>query len=200
VIQPIVWQPYAALNTGGQLGFGDMNPTFFLSPANPGKLIWGAGPTMIIPTATSTVLGQGKLSFGPAVVALLQPGKWTLGVLVNNVWSVAGSTHRPHVNQMLLQYFVNYNLKKGWYLTSAPIVTANWNSKASGEAADGNDTTGGSVWTVPFGGGAGRILRLGFQPVNIQTSFYGNVVHPPGASPWGMRLQIALLYPKRPKT
>jgi hypothetical protein len=200
VIQPIVWQPYAALNTGGQLGFGDMNPTFFLSPANPGKLIWGAGPTMIIPTATSTVLGQGKLSFGPALVALLQPGKWTLGVLVDNVWSVAGSTHRPHVNQMLLQYFVNYNLKKGWYLTSAPIVTANWNSKASGEAADGNDTTGGSVWTVPFGGGAGRILRLGFQPVNIQASFYGNVVHPPGASPWGMRLQIALLYPKRPKT
>ena len=145
VIQPIVWQPFAAANAGGQYGFGDMNPTFFLSPANPGRLIWGVGPAMIFPTATSTVLGQGKLSFGPSVVALVQPGKWTVGALINNVWSVAGSTHRPHVNQMLLQYFINYNMKKGWYLTSSPIITANWNSQAAGEAANGNDTTSGSV-------------------------------------------------------
>jgi hypothetical protein len=116
--------------------------------------------------------------------------------LVNNVWSVAGSAHRPSVNQMLLQYFINYNMKKGWYLTSAPIITANWRSKGTGEAADGNDTTGGSVWTVPFGGGVGRIMKLGFQPVNLSLNFYGNAVHPPGASSWGMRIQVALLYPK----
>jgi hypothetical protein len=199
IIQPIVWQPTPTANAGGQYGFGDMNPTFFLSPAKPGKLIWGFGPAIVIPTATSTALGQGKLSFGPSAVALVQPGPWTIGALVNNVFSVAGSPHRPYVNQMLLQYFINYNMKKGWYLTSAPIVTANWNSKASGEAANGNDTTAGSVWTVPFGGGAGRIMRLGYQPVNIQVSFYGNAVHPPGASNWGMRIQIALLYPKKPK-
>jgi hypothetical protein len=199
-IQPIVWQPAPAANAGGQYGFGDMNPTLFLSPANPGKLIWGVGPAIVIPTATSAALGQGKLSFGPSVVALVQPGKWTIGALVNNVWSVAGSTHRPHVNQMLLQYFINYNLKKGWYLTSAPILTANWSNKANGDAATGNDITSGSVWTVPVGGGAGRIMRLGYQPVNLSLNFYGNAVHPPGASSWGMRIQIALLYPKRPKT
>ena len=198
-IQPIVWQPAPSANAGGQYGFGDMNPTFFFSPAKPGKLIWGFGPAIVLPTATSAVLGQGKLSFGPSAVALVQPGHWTIGALVNNVFSVAGSPHRPYVNQMLLQYFINYNLKKGWYLTSAPIITANWRSKGSGEASTGNDTTGGSVWTIPFGGGAGRIMRLGYQPVNISVNFYGNAVHPPGASSWGMRLQIALLYPKRPK-
>jgi hypothetical protein len=199
IIQPIVWQPTPSANTGGEFGFGDMNPTFFFSPAKPGKLIWGFGPAIVIPTATSTALGQGKLSFGPSAVALVQPGHWTVGALVNNVFSVAGSAHRPYVNQMLLQYFINYNLKKGWFLTSAPIITANWNSKASGEAANGNDTTAGSVWTIPFGGGAGRIMRLGYQPVNIAVNFYGNAVHPPGASNWGMRIQIALLYPKKPK-
>jgi hypothetical protein len=199
VIQPIVWQPYSAANAGGQLGFGDMNPTFFLSPEKPGKLIWGVGPTMVIPSATSAVLGQGKLSFGPSVVLLIQPGHWTLGALVNNVFSVAGSSHRPSVNQMTLQYFVTYNLKRGWNLSTGPVITANWHSQASGEAANGNDTTSGDVWTVPFGGGVGRIMRLGFQPVNILAQFYGNAVHPTGASPWGMRLQIALLYPKRPK-
>ena len=184
IIQPIVWQPYPNQNTGGQYGFGDMNPSFFLSPAHPGKLIWGAGPAIVIPTATSDILGQGKLSLGPSVVLLAQPPHWTLGLLVNNVWSVAGSGGRPSVNQMLLQYFINYNMKKGWYLTFQPIITANWQA------------TSGNVWTVPFGGGVGRIMKLGFQPVNLQAQFYGNAVHPSGASTWSMRLQIAFLFPK----
>jgi hypothetical protein len=199
IIQPIVWQPYSSQPTGGQFGFGDMNPTFFLSPAKAGKLIYGVGPTFIIPTATSTQTGQGKLSLGPSVVLLVQPGHWTFGVLISNQFSVAGSTHRPSVNQMVLQYFVNYNLKKGWYVSTSPIVTANWNSTGTGEAATGNDTTGGNTWTLPFGGGVGRIMRLGFQPVNLSAAFYGNAIHPQGGSPWNMRLQIALLYPKMPK-
>ena len=72
IIQPIVWQPYPSQNGGGQSGLGDMNPSFFLSPAKPGKVIWGAGPAFVIPTATSTLLGQGKLSLGPSFVALAQ--------------------------------------------------------------------------------------------------------------------------------
>jgi hypothetical protein len=78
-------------------------------------------------------------------------------------------------------------LKKGWYLTWQPTITANWNASS------------GNVWTVPFGGGVGRIMKLGFQPVNLGFQFYGNGVHPPGGSPWGMRLQIALLFPKLTK-
>jgi hypothetical protein len=208
-ITPIIWQPapgtqnlevfgieegtpaYLAgrdvQNNAGVFGFGDMTPTFFLSPAKPGKLIWGVGPVFVLPTATSKVLGQGKLSIGPSVVALLQPAHWTIGALVNNAWSVAGSGGRPSVNQMTLQYVINYNLKKGSYVTSSPIITANW------QAASGNQ------WVVPFGGGVGRIMRLGFQPVNLTAQFYGNAVHPTNGSPWGMRLQIAFLFPKLPQ-
>lgn len=199
IIQPIVWQPYPSQPTGGQLGIGDMNPTFFLSPASPGKLIFGGGPTFLLPTATSSETGQGKFGIGPSLVALVQPGHWTFGVLINNIWSVAGSSHRPDVNQMTLQYFINYNLPKGWYLSSGPLNTANWNSMGSDEAATGNDTTGGkNVWTVPFGGGVGSVTRLGFQPVNWTVQFYGNAIHHQGGSPWNMKLQIALLYPKMP--
>jgi hypothetical protein len=187
IIQPIVWQPYPTEPTGGQYGFGDMNPTFFLAPAKPGKLIWGVGPAFVIPTATNQILGQGKFSVGPSVVALMQPKKWTIGALVNNVWSIAGSGGRPVVNQMTLQYFVNYNLNKGWYLSVSPILTANWRASS------------GNVWTVPCGGGVGRIMKLGFQPVNISAAFYGNAVRPSGASSWGMRLQIAFLFPKLTK-
>jgi hypothetical protein len=198
IIQPLVWQPDPSQPTGGQAGIGDMNPTFFLSPTNAGKLIYGLGPTFILPTATSTLTGQGKFSLGPSVVALVQPGPWTVGILINNVFSVAGSSHRPDVNQMLLQWFVNYNMKKGYYLTTGPIVTANWNATGSIDAATGNDVPGG-VWTVPFGGGIGQIRRLGFQPINWTVQFYGNAVHPPGGSPWSFKFQIALLYPKMPK-
>ena len=171
--------PTLTVQTTGVYGLGDMNPTFFLVPKK-SKIIWGIGPTFVLPTATNTTyLGQGKLSMGPSVVALVQPGPWTVGVLANNVWSVAGhanfntdgTVNKPPVNQFLLQWFVNYNMKKGWYLTTSPIITANW------RANDGN------VWTVPFGGGVGRIMKLGFQPVNITAQFYGNAVHPAGVSP-----------------
>ena len=184
IIQPIVWQPYPNQNTGGEYGLGDMNPTFFLSPAKPGKAIWGVGPAFVIPTATSDITGQGQFSIGPSVVALAQPGHWTLGGLANNVWSVAGKSGRAPVNQLLFQYFINYNLKKGYYISLSPVLTANWMASS------------GNVWTVPFGGGIGRIMKLGFQPVNLTAQFYGNAVTPAGGSPWSMRLQIAFLFPK----
>ena len=188
-IAPIIYQPLPAPSSTpetGVYGFGDMQPTFLLSPRKAHKVIWGAGPIFQIPTATSHYLGQGKLAIGPNVVVLAMPGHFVMGVLVNNLWSVAGTGSRPDVNQMLLQYFINYNMKKGWYLTTQPILTANWNATASS----------GGIWTVPFGGGVGRIMKLGFQPVNINAQFYGSAVHPSGASPWGIRLTFALLFPK----
>jgi hypothetical protein len=188
VITPIIYQPTVSqpLNQGAN-GLGDMNPTFFLSSANPGKIIWGVGPTFILPTATNPILGQGKWSAGPSIVVLAQPRNWTLGALVNNAWSFAGQSGRPNVNQMLFQYFINYNLKKGWFITWQPILTANW------------EATNGGRWVVPLGGGVGRITKIGFQPVLITTQFYGNAVHPPGASPWNMKLQISFLFPKLAK-
>jgi hypothetical protein len=50
--------------------------------------------------------------------------------------------------------------------------------------------------TVPAGSGVGRIMKLGFQPINWQLEFYGNAVYPTGGSSWTFRRQIALLFPK----
>jgi hypothetical protein len=171
----------------GVYGFGDMQPAFFLSPKK-SKVIWGLGSQLLLPTATRTgILGQGKFGIGPTAVLAVQPGKWTLGLLVNNVWSVAGHNDLPDVNQFLLQYFINYNLQKGYYITWQPTITANW------------EMTNGGRWVVPLGGGIGRIMKLGAQPVNVGLQFYGNAVHPPGGSPWSMRISVALLFPQRPK-
>jgi hypothetical protein len=188
-IGAILYQPTVTQSQQGTFGLSDINPSFFLSPAKPGKLIWGVGPTFLLPTASDDVLGTGKFSIGPAVVGLVQPGKWTLGILVSNLFSVAGPSGRPDVNSMTLQYFVNYNLKKGYYLTSQPIITTNWNAPS------------GNVWLTPVGGGIGKIMKLGPQPVNVSIQAYGNVKRPDvlPAPTWQLKFQIAFLYPKRPK-
>ena len=77
-----------------------------------------------------------------------------IGVLLNNQWSVGGNPLRPPVNAFLAQPFLNYNMAHGWYLTTSPIITSNWLA-ASGEQ-----------WTVPVGGGFGRVFKVGDQPVN----------------------------------
>jgi hypothetical protein len=110
-------------------------------------------------------------------------GKWVLGVVGNNQWSFAG-WGKQNVNQMTVQPFVNYNLEKGWYLTSSPIITANW------EADSGNQ------WTLPVGGGVGRLFKIGKMPVNAQLAAYWNAEKPDttGAD-WQVRFQIQFLFP-----
>jgi hypothetical protein len=200
-IMPIINQPSLFPTAGGLVhsttgtGLGDINPTVFLSPAKSGEFIWGLGPTMTLPTATDRDLGSGQWSMGPAGVALIMQGHWVYGALMNNQWSVAGWGDKP-VNAMLLQWFVNYNLPDGWYLTSAPIVTANWKADKAGD-----------VWTVPLGGGVGKLFRLGEifpleghplakLPINTQLAAYGNVATPEFGPRWQLRFQIQFLFPK----
>jgi hypothetical protein len=106
IITPIINQPALFPGTDSAFGLGDINPTFFLSPAKPGKLIWGVGPTFTLPTATDAQLGSGKWSMGPAGVALTIQGPWVLDALVNQQWSFAGWGDQD-VSQLLIQPFVN---------------------------------------------------------------------------------------------
>jgi hypothetical protein len=187
IIIPVVYQPDASMTGGGSSGLGDVNPTFYVAPANPGRLIWGLGPAFLLDTATQRATGTGKWSAGASVLALVQPAPWTIGALVSNVWSFAGSDDRDQVNQMTLQYFVNYNITKSVFLTSAPIITANWKAPS------------GDRWIVPFGGGVGAIFKIGRQPMNGQLAAYYNAVTPDHLpSPaWQLRLQIGFLFPKK---
>jgi hypothetical protein len=183
-IIPVIQVPDLAPGVAGTTGLGDANVSLFLSPAKAGPIIWGAGPIISFPTATQDILGTKKLSVGPTVVVLRSQGHWLYGTLVNNLMSVAGPSSRANVNQMLMQPFVNYNLRHGWYLTSSPIITANW------------EVTSKNRWTVPVGGGVGRIVHFGKQPVNIYTQFFRNVERPDGVTSWSARLQVQFLFPQ----
>jgi hypothetical protein len=186
-IVPVIYQedsPNDQPGEGSLFGLGDIIYQGFFSPAKPGKFIWGVGPELHLPTGMER-LTTDQWSLGPVAVGLTMPGHWVIGALVSNVWSIGGYNDAPDVNVLTAQYFINYNMKGGWYLSSAPVITANW------EAEDNDDT-----WTIPFGGGVGRVFKIGKQPVNLKLAAYYSVEKPDNASDWNLQFSWTFLFPK----
>ena len=120
----------------------------------------------------------------PTAVALHLGKTWVYGALINNIWSLSSNERGGSYNNGLFQPFVNYNFPGGFYLTSAPIATVNWKADSDNK------------WTVPVGGGVGKIFHLGKLPVNTQLSAYYNVIRPDDGANWQIRFQIQLMFPK----
>ncbi len=168
----------------GATGLGDINYSLYFSPVKVGKVIWGVGPSIMMPTATNDQLGSKKWSAGPTAVFLTQPKWGSMGILGRQLWSFAGDSDRRSVSQLLIEPFVNYNLDKGWFLISDMVMTANWTANS------------GNRWTVPVGGGIGRIFKVGNQPINSRLEAYYNVVRPDGAPDWQVSFTWQFLFPK----
>jgi hypothetical protein len=191
-ITPIVVKPRLSPTQGEKLGLGNMEPQFYLSPAHPGRLIWGVGPQLYLPTATDDALSTNvsgvqigrKWGGGVATVALTQHGHWLGGVLLSNEW--AGVNHN-HVNEMTLNPFLYYNFRRGWYLLSSEIMTADWTASRN------------QRWTVPAGGGFGRIFKLGPQMLNARAQAWSVTERPDGGPSWVLQTQLQLLYPHKHK-
>jgi hypothetical protein len=193
-IAPLIYLPSLATGTSeitgesllssSHFGLGDINQSFYFSPANAADLIWGIGPSFNLPTATSTPLGSPKFSMGPAAVALVTPKPLVMGTLVRQLWSVAGPSNRSNVSQLLLQPFFNYNMEEGWYLVSSPIITANW------------EATSGNKWAFPIGAGIGKIFKIGEQPMNASLQAFDYVASPSGGPRWAIRAQLQFLFPR----
>ncbi len=185
-ILPVIWQPALGPDQGSLSGIGDIQFNAFLSPAKPGEWIWGAGAIVQAPTQSNSKLGNDNWGLGPTFVVLhLEKGNpWVYGVLVNNIWSTTSNKQGGAFNNGLIQPFLNYNFEGGVYLTSSPILTVNWKAES------------GQQWTVPIGGGVGKIFHIGKLPVNSQLSAYYNVAKPDFGANWQIRAQIQLMFPK----
>lgn len=181
-IVPVVSQPAVGPGSDRKTGLGDTVFTAFLSPKDSGNIIWGAGPAFLIPTATDDRLGADQWGLGPSMVVLTMPGSWVIGSLFSNVWSVGGSGD-DDVNVFTWQYFVNYNMQGGWYLTSSPVITANWEASSD-------------EWTIPLGGGIGRVFRVGKQPMNVSAQGFYHVEKPGFVGDWTLRMQLQFMFPK----
>jgi hypothetical protein len=186
-ILPVISMPALAPGDDRTNGIGDLQLSAFLSPANPGKWIWGIGAIAQMPTNSNAELGNRNWGLGPTFVVLHldHDSPWVYGVLVNNVWSLTGDKQGGSYNNGLIQPFLNYNFPGGLYLTSAPVLTVDWNAD------------GGQQWTVPLGGGVGKIFHFGKLPVNTQLSAYFNVVRPDFGANWQIRAQVQLMFPKQ---
>ncbi len=168
----------------GAFGLGDINYSLYLSPVKVEKVIWGVGPSITMPTATDDQLGSDKWSAGATAIVLFQPGWGTYGGLVRHLWSFAGDSDRSDVNQSLIEPILNYNLDNGWYLLTDMVMTANW------------DADSDNRWTVPLGGGVGKLLMVGKQAMNLRTEAYYNVERPESSPEWNWGFTIQFLFPK----
>lgn len=166
-------------------GIADIQEQMYFTPRSQSKLTWGFGPILSVPSATNDVTRTGQWALGPTGVGLLMQGRWVVGVVANQLWRVAGDNFGDPVSQFLVQPFINFNIPKGWSITSAPIITANWSSK--------NDK-----WTVPLGIGVGKVTAIGRQPVSLGMQYYHNVEHPDLAGANTFRFFISPLFPIAP--
>jgi hypothetical protein len=168
-------------------GVGDSTPTFFISPARSGRVIWGFGPAFLLPTATRTSTGAGTWGIGPAMGMFTQPRWGTIGFTVQNTWSVRGASNRSRANRMALQPSLQYNLPEDWYVTTQPEMDADW------KAGKGN------AWTVPLGGGIGRVFRIGKQSLAGTLLVYRNVGQTDAISSlrWQIVGSLTFLFPDK---
>ncbi|MGH7674199.1 MAG: hypothetical protein ACREMV_02915, partial [Gemmatimonadales bacterium] len=94
----------------------------FLTPAQPGGVMWGVGAVLSFPTATNDAVRTGAWAAGPSVVLLAMPGPWVIGALANQPSTFHDEGGAPEVTQFLIQPFVNYNFGQGWAFSSTPII------------------------------------------------------------------------------
>ena len=184
-ILPVMYQPELAPGVGKEWGLGDLvYQAYMVPPEFDAGLTLGFGPVFSFPTATDDIFGTGKWSVGPALVAIVPKGPWVVGGLINHLWSFAGDSDRDDVSFTTVQPIINYNLGNGLYLASVPIMNADWKRDS------------GDRWTVPLGGGVGKVFMLGKLPINASLQGYYNVTRPDGVGRAQIRFQIQTLFPK----
>lgn len=184
-IIPLLEQPSLIDTQNRNHGLGNIQFQGFFSPKQKvGNWIIGFGPYLEFPTNSGPDgrFGSDNWSAGPAFVALQMKGPWVYGGLLTQLWSYYGND--PEVNTTAFQPFINYNMKDGWYLSAAPVITSNWSADSSQQ------------WTVPIGGGIGKVFKIGKQPINASVRAYHNLESPRNGSDWQLQFQIQFLFPK----
>jgi len=184
IILPITAQEDIFPGAGDQFGLGDITASFFFSPQKPafGKVIWGVGPVALLPTATDDLLGGEKWGTGITGVALSQTGPWTVGMLANHIWSVAGDGNRADISNTFLQPFLSYTTPDAWTFTLNTESSYDW------KAED---------WAVPVNFQVSKLTRIGKQPVSLGAGLrYWAESSPNSPEGWGVRVILTFLYPK----
>lgn len=180
-IVPIIHQSKVA-GDGDQNGLGDTLQSLFFTPNKTEPFIWGIGPAVLVPTATHGALGSKKLGLGPTGVILKQKREWTYLLLVNHIWSVAGSGSRAPISSTFLQPTISYTTKSAWTYNLNTESSYDWKSRQ---------------WSVPVHFTVSKLLRFGKQPVSVGGSLRCWAASPAdGPQGCGARLIVTPLFPR----
>lgn len=182
-ILPVVSQSGFLPNGENQTGFGNITQSFFFSPKQPtgGGLIWGVGPVLSIPAATDGIANK-QWGAGITGVALKQKGPWTVGILVNQIWSISDEDEFGSYSNAFLQPFVSYTTKK------ATSFGLNTESSYNGESGE---------WSVPINFTVSQIIKIQKRPVQLTGGVrYWADAPAGGPEGWGARLGVTYLFPK----
>jgi hypothetical protein len=183
-IFPVISQDNIYPGSGSQFGLGDVLAQLFFSPRKPtsGGIIWGAGAVILLPTSTDSKLGGKKWGAGPAAVAITMRGPWTLGALGNHVWSFAGDSDRPDINNTFLQPFAAYTWPNAWTASVQSESNYNWKMEQ---------------WSIPVNVAASKLVFFGKLPVSLQAGV-GYWLESPDTGPEGIRyrLQANIVLPR----
>lgn len=169
----------------GESGFGDVVQSIFFSPKEPTSSgwIWGAGPVLLLPTASDAKLGGEKWGAGPTAVFLKQEGSWTYGFLANHIESFAGESNRPDVSATFFQPFVSYlyGPSKTTFVLNAEM-TQDW---------ENNETS------LPVNFQIKQMLKVGDQimQAGIGARYWVDSASN-GPDGWGLRVSLTFLFPK----
>ncbi len=183
-ILPVIDQSDIFPGAGSQTGIGDIVQSAFFSPKQPtsGGLIWGAGPVLLLPTASDDLLGAEKWGAGPTGVVLKQQGAWTFGALANHIWSFAGDGDRSEINATFLQPFVSYTTPDAISYAVNSEATYDWQSDEP---------------AIPVNFVVSKVTKFGSQLVSLGVGArYWLDSAPNGPEGFGLRAQIALLFPR----
>lgn len=183
-ILPVIDQDEIFPGAGDQFGLGDITQSLFVSPhaTTAGGITWGAGPVMLIPTATDDLLGTGKFGLGPTALVLKQQHGWTYGILANHIWSVFGEAGREDVNSTFVQPFLAHTTPSAWTVGINTESTYDWN---------------GEHWSVPVNAFVSKLVKFDEQPVSFTLGVRDWAESPEsGAEDFGARFAVTFLFPE----
>jgi hypothetical protein len=170
-------------------GFGD---TDFLALAVPklktkGVQV-GLGFNSVFPTAGANGLtGNGKYQLGPAGLYLnMQTPSWQWGLFGYQLWDIGSGrdgSDRDGVSKLSIQPVLTKHFAKGWYVAS-PDTPQTYDFNAE-------------KWTWALGAQAGRVQKIGKQPVK----WFGEILYNPEddngpTAEWTFKANLTFLFPE----
>jgi hypothetical protein len=164
-------------------GFGDTVLGFALPRSLfGGRLMVGAGPTFIFPTASKDLLSQDTWQMGPDAGAVLL-GKHFIAYSFVQQWFKIGGDGRD-TNQMNGVFNFTYLFDNGWTLGTQPNLSVDWKAR------------GGERGTFGIGPQVGKMCRCGGLPTLIQLQVQYYPIRPDVGGPkWNIQLQVTPTIP-----